>query len=329
MYNYIWIIYVKNNCKYSEKAKQLCNKHNIDVSIIEVNKSNKKKIYNDIDSLTNNYRLFPIVFKNDIFIGGYSALEKELENKLIIPQGNNTEQTKFDGSPWYSLVAMIYLSNKHNQDCIVIPKDKLNIPKKQSEISLRWDENEQNIRIPKDFWIYFNRCNGKKRFIVFPFGFSCKNISHANYIIYDSRNKTMERFEPYGDIKNFVNYKNIKCLMVDIDREILKLFTEKFGVGYITKYYKPLDYMTNKGFQTIQESEINEIKKTDPNGFCTSWCVWYTDLRLSNPNIERKKLITLAIETLKKRPESLTRFIRNYCEFLVSQQDLVKIKLNI
>jgi hypothetical protein len=143
-------------------------------------------------------------------------------------------------------------------------------------------------------------------------------------MIYDTRTKTMERFEPYGDIKNFINYKNIKCLMVDIDREIKNLFISKFGDGYIKKYYKPLDYITKKGFQKIQELEIDEIKSTDPEGFCTSWCIWYTDLRLSNPNIKRKKLIDLAMQSLRKRPESFTKFIRNYCEFLVIISDKIR-----
>jgi hypothetical protein len=219
---------------------------------------------------------------------------------------------------------MIYLSKKHNNDCIVIPRENLSKPHKQTDISLRWDESKQRIHVPKDFWKFYNKCNGCKRFIVFPFGFSCKEVSHANYIIYDTQNKSMERFEPYGDIKNFINYKNIKCLMVDVDRELQKLFKNKFGDDYIKHYYKPLDYMHKIGFQKIQESEIDEMKHSDPEGFCTSWCIWYADLRLCNPTFPREILIQLAMEALKEQPESLTTFIRNYCEYLVLFSEKLK-----
>jgi glutaredoxin len=251
-----WTLYVKPGCSYSEKAKQLVHQYNLteNATCIDITDNNKHEIYKKIDSLTNSYRKFPIIFLNNKFIGGYTEMEKYLSAKnkdgkvesiesienteLIIPLGIPTEVTKFDGSPWYSLVAMIYLSKKHNNDCIVIPRENLSKPRKQSEISLRWDESNQRIHIPTDFWKYYNKCNGCKRFIVFPFGFSCKEVSHANYVIYDTQNKTMERFEPYGDIKNFINYKNNKCLSVDVDKELIKLFKNQFGNDYIKKYYK-------------------------------------------------------------------------------------------
>jgi glutaredoxin len=341
-----WILYVKPNCSYSERAKNLVKQYNLkNFKIIDITDENKTQIYKKIDKFTNSYRLFPIIFENKKFIGGFTEMEKCLKkckrkqidrgidisqdiypNKMfhiIIPKGIPTQLTKFDGSPWYSLIAMIYLSKKHKDDCIVIPKRELFFPKKQSEISLRWDESKQRINVPKDFWLYFNKCNGSKRFIVFPFGFSCKEVSHANYILYDTREKTMERFEPYGDIKNFINYKNIKCLMVDVDKEIQKLFKRKFGKTFIKKYYKPLDYMNKIGLQKIQESETNEIRETDP-GFCTAWSVWYTDLRLSNPSYDRKTLLKLALKALEKHPESLTSFIRCYCEFIVDISEKIK-----
>ena len=330
-----WIIYVKPNCYYSECAKKLVQNQKLkNVKVINITEYNKHDIYKHIDKFTNNYRKFPIIFLNNKFIGGFTDMEKYFKNndmglssshnEIIIPIGVSTKVTKFDGSPWYSLIAMIYLSKKHKNDCIVIPKDNLFFPEKQSEISLRWDEKKQKINVPENFWLYFNKCNGNKRFIVFPFGFSCKEVSHANYIIYDTKKKTMERFEPYGDIKNFINYKNIKCLMIDVDNELQKLFKEKFGQNYIKKYYKPLDYMNKIGFQKLQESEINELKQTDPSGFCTGWCIWYTDLRLSNPFYDRKTLIKMAMEALKQQPQSLTTFIRNYCEFLVSIANEIK-----
>ena len=41
---------------------------------------------------------------------------------------------------------------------------------------------------------------------------------------------------------------------------------------------------------------LDELKSDyigDPNGFCALWCIWWTDIRLSNPNIPREKLVKM------------------------------------
>jgi glutaredoxin 3 len=240
--------------------------------------------------------------------------------KIIIPTGDgNTESTKFDGSPWLSVIAMYYLSFKHKNDCVVNPRNiNDRRPVQQTEISMRWDEKKKKLRVPKHFWKYFNKCQGTKRFIVLPFGYTCKNISHANYLIYDSKTKCLERFEPNGNVTKLVHNKSKDkdCLLFDVDKEIKKLITEKMGKDFIKEYYKPIDYLPDLCVQALQELEITEMKSTDPVGFCAAWSAWYTDLRLSNPDIDRKTLINYAINNIKSYSDSFTSFIRNYSEYL-------------
>ena len=57
------------------------------------------------------------------------------------------------------------------------------------------------------------------------------------------------------------------------------------GKDFIKEYYKPIDYLPDLCVQALQELEITEMKSTDPVGFCAAWSAWYTDLRLSNPNV--------------------------------------------
>lgn len=71
-----WFIITKKVCDYCKKAKMLLNKQNQDYNVFEITEKNKQNIYSVIDKKTNEYRYFPIVFKNGKFIGGYTELEK-------------------------------------------------------------------------------------------------------------------------------------------------------------------------------------------------------------------------------------------------------------
>jgi hypothetical protein len=45
--------------------------------------------------------------------------------------------------------------------------------------------------------------------------------------------------------------------------------------------------------------EIKEKKNDyigDPNGFCALWCIWWADIRISNPNIPREKLVKILMK---------------------------------
>ncbi len=140
-----------------------------------------------------------------------------------------------------------------------------------------------------------------------PFIFQCNDVAHANTLVYDSLLKTLERFEPNGSTL----YSD--CFR-DIDPKIEALFKANLGSDYISEYYAPSDFCPIYSFQALQHSE-NEFVEGDPSGFCTAWAAWYADLRLLNPNVERKTLVNLALKKLKTQPYSFTQFIRNYAEF--------------
>ena len=71
-----YTIYSKEGCPYCNDAKKLLKDQNIPFKEIKVTDSNIETIYKKIDNKTNKYRYFPIIFKNDIFIGGFSDLDK-------------------------------------------------------------------------------------------------------------------------------------------------------------------------------------------------------------------------------------------------------------
>jgi glutaredoxin len=73
-----WVIFTLKdiNCSACSNTKKLLKKHNI--KFTEKLISNKKINYvqNKLDKYTKKYRYFPMIFKNNKFIGGYDKLEK-------------------------------------------------------------------------------------------------------------------------------------------------------------------------------------------------------------------------------------------------------------
>ena len=71
-----YIIYSKEGCPYCNNAKKLLNDKNIAFNEIKVTDKNIETIYSQIDKITKNYRYFPIIIKNNKFIGGFAELQK-------------------------------------------------------------------------------------------------------------------------------------------------------------------------------------------------------------------------------------------------------------
>lgn len=71
-----WVIYTKEGCDYCKKAKELLTKNQKKFIVIPLTDENKEKYYEKIDSITNNYRKFPIILYKNKFVGGYVDLSK-------------------------------------------------------------------------------------------------------------------------------------------------------------------------------------------------------------------------------------------------------------
>jgi hypothetical protein len=165
-----------------------------------------------------------------------------------------------------------------------------------------------------------NKSNGYRWFII-PIGIELGSYSHANYLIIDLEHMEIERFEPHGsEYPIGLNY----------EPELLDMFISNYisETNLEFKYLKPKDYLPKISFQTI---EINELKSDyigDPNGFCALWCIWWTDMRLSNPNISRTKLVKQLNKELINDKISYKKLIRNFSEYIINIRDKLLIKAN-
>ena len=74
----------------------------------------------------------------------------------------------------------------------------------------------------------------------------------------------------------------------------------------------------------LQSFDIYEDKKFgigNPLGFCALWSIWYTEMRLKYPNIERKSLIKKIIKDARMNDISFRSIIRNYSVNITSIRD--------
>ena len=241
-----------------------------------------------------------------------SRISSELH--MMIPPIEST--TTFTGIPSTTLISMMYLLHKYPKYCVVIPPSADYIESsiyKWNELLLTWKEY---FDIPYGFWDLIKEClqkNPKPNFIIMPFGFP----GHANYLIYDSNTKELERFDPNG----FTSGEEYNP--PNLEKKLKDLFNSNVQQGMIEKVYAPLSFCPRKSFQALQYFE-REKKPGDPEGFCGAWAAWYADTRLANPNKSRKQVVEMALDKFKNDQGSMTEYIRSYSVFILKAGELLR-----
>ena len=312
-----WEIYTKKGCMYSTRARNLLDEMGIEYKTIDVTEKNRRRIYRTLDKVTNRYRYFPMIFNEGNFIGGFdelsSILTRKGENlKLVLPPIGKPSRIRYLPDKYRLFAVLLFLSRKFENDCVILPIKSIfpwpayifmstHSPFMElKNITLHWDIEEKEFIVPDGYWDHINACKSKKRFVLMPFIFSPEERGHMNFIIYDFKTRSMERFEPHGvDAQDWLEF--------NIDLKLQNLFTENMGQRFIMKYYRPIDYCPIIGPQTLQDDE-----EEDTIGYCMAWSFWYAELRLSNPEKTRDEVVALAMKELDARQESLTQFIKNY-----------------
>lgn len=108
-----------------------------------------------------------------------------------------------------------------------------------------------------------------------------KKDNHANMILMNIKNKTIELFEPHGNrLSNSViggvegGYKK-KTVFV---REFFHKHFPEFNVVNVNRS------LHGRSFQVLHDPR-------EHSGYCVTWCMMYTHYRILNPNVSIDKLI--------------------------------------
>ena len=195
---------------------------------------------------------------------------KEIEKNLIILSEDDF-QKKY---PSYANIYQILLRGYRNDKISIFRLNLLyNIIQTASPyIVSKKDINTGKIEvnISNTFKILLDRCyKTKSRFIVSFVVLLIGDSGHANILIIDKEDDSIERFEPNGYI--FYEDEDYKDLVVALDEKLITFFKE---YGY--KYFSPKDFCPKIGIQLVETAFSKNI------GFCVSWSIIYSIERLQS-----------------------------------------------
>jgi hypothetical protein len=257
---------------------------------------------------------------------------------INLPIGRRSyTSSSFRGNSLTEVAALLYLTHKFKNDCTIIPVLKPTLSTSVKDMflhcsGLSGSQTLCDFSTPPDFWTLVKKCiTSGKRFIVIPLSIVRSGNGHLNMLIYDSKMKSMERFEPHGSGSVFIDDNQLLSFLKEEASIFLPSLNNKkcsrSGTCFIKTYYAPLDYCPEKAHQywdIVQKIDktYNKPKietQTESLGFCAAWSMWYADLRLSNPDVERSELVKQSIEAINNRfglKSGFIHFIRSYSEFI-------------
>ena len=187
-------------------------------------------------------------------------------------------------------------------------------------------ENKKNYYMNKNLIDFIKNNKNNKRFILIKLSiilFKNTTSRHANYIIVDTKNKIVERFEPYGEIE----LENSIELNKMIEKNICIKLNYKFELSQLYP-----------GFQ-IKSDELNLFNRNvgDPSGYCLAWCYVYIETKLMFENENTCKIIENYINDVFKKDFSSVNdtvnkyiyFIRYYSKYLENEKNKILEKNGI
>lgn len=120
---------------------------------------------------------------------------------------------------------------------------------------------------------------------------------HSNMLIYDRTKNIIEHFEPHGYNETYSNvYKNIQKMFNFLN----------------VKYKSPSIVCPGYGPQSGDLKCLSRIPLFKTIGFCIIWNLWYTELRLLNPDMNSIELI----KKYYKHEDELCIFLISYSKFI-------------
>jgi|694.fasta_scaffold128050_2 ankyrin repeat protein len=326
--SYLYILRNRNFI-WKEDWENLCNK---ELFYDKLTKDEIEIINKYIKSSDKNYKgeiCFKLVndklkdiYNNKSAKCNYSSYPQKKSSKCIkLDPISKVEMCSFTGITLDILIGLIYLLKNYDYACSTITRNFINntdLCNYFSNIGIKTNTQCEFLNF-EIVWIYkklffsenfaenFNKCinNTKVRFVIIPLGIELKKGSHANYLIFDKKTYELERFEPYGSSSPYRFNYDSKLL----DNILAFKFIE---INENIKLISPDKFLPKIGFQYFDVYESKTKKIGDPGGFCALWSLWYTEMRLKYPDVDRKALVNKLLKEIKMSGVSFKNLIRNY-----------------
>jgi hypothetical protein len=265
--NYNFDIY--DNNIYNKNIYLLIKEKYNDFPIKNINQINNKSVSVRSISLKNILKKTVVGIFNSNLLHNmiYTTILVKKYKRLIVPSIENNKSRKIND------INFIKCSNNNSSILSTLEWYKSNYYDFSNHVIV-WN-SEDNYIIDTELlpFIYNNIKRSGIIYVKISIILSQINIRHANLLIIDTDKKTVERFEPYGEIY----YDSILKLDDILKKEICDKLE---GYKYVITQSYP-------GFQS-KSDELNEIHVAygDPEGYCLAWCYLYLELRLIYSNID-------------------------------------------
>lgn len=207
---------------------------------------------------------------------------------------------EFEGSDFEIMLGFVSIYQKY--------KDLVYFPMQNNDIMhIKWIDGER-LEILDDMWIKID--DSTSRIVVIPLILYNEEdeYAHMNIIVYDKKRMDVQRFDPNGESDNIYN---------------VWLLDHKLKFEFIDYIGSSVNYIESDNtcpIQVLQESQMSS------EGYCSVWCFWYLELRLSYINEDPYKLEKIAYIELNKN-DNLLNFIQSYGRYILSMKDLIRIRI--
>lgn len=220
---------------------------------------------------------------------------------------------KYNSQNYLELIGYIWLMNKHQrQNCAITP-DEIEM----ADFIIYHDFLEGKLYVSDEWESNFHLLLDKRscRFIFQLFTIEHPEGDHSTMLIIDKKNKLVQYYDPHGlyDRKYTKRHE-------EMEKEIKKYL---FVPGILENFLVPKQYCP-VGPQIQQEHGTSKLEKKDREkygeGYCISWSVWYTNIRLSYPDLSPQELeekINKRFAYYEKQGISKSHIIGNFGLFLM------------
>lgn len=231
---------------------------------------------------------------------------------------DNYSMTRFRGTPYHVYLSLLYLRSLNLPNVDVFVPNYIEGKLDYNNLCITWNitNNKPKLTVPPSFEKFIN--NSQHQFVVIILGQSLSNehdeiiSGHANLLIFDRVNKTIERFEPHGVFSPSIYLPEL-C-----DEAIFCIWTEY-------NYIPTIISCPFIGPQILQTEE-NEYKNSDPIGFCVAWVIWYAEFKFTYQNTtSSSRFLDMYLNILKD--VSLTKLIRKYAEHILLIGEDIRSKI--
>jgi glutaredoxin len=145
-------------------------------------------------------------------------------------------------------------------------------------------------------------------------------IKIINMYIYDTKTKSLERFNPEGS-KLPQNMTKKERFDSELDKEfdkidnyIVKIFTKNLGEKFIKIFYPPLMGCPSVDFKFLNEYSKLNFNNNDTTGYCNCWNYWYLYNRLKTPDLDRGTVKESSLKKFLEIDNDFKTFFSKYTE---------------